>query len=494
MDGNIHRGGNRLSVDDRVNMTNTPQIGRTRKFTQYSRCFDNEYDRADDFEVEKKLNDLTHSQERALKKKTRFKEPIVEEHRTFKEVIHHEEPRSIDTKIKKVMAGNQSSHDTHEMTSSHTYHTSNNNVHSASIRNNHNDFSENTGNNEALNAYIRKFLTKELTKVRHDCRENNNLLSQNIAQNEEFYFQKFDDMQKKIKNDMVSKNDAQTLISNSVSTKLSQSGIKDQKDKSKQEVSKMEAQINALVSHFKTSQEQIKNLTNDLEETNKRLETIERDSEHFKRTTSHKIEVLDKGVNNVREDCMANTDSFMVSVESRLDSIDHNINISENKKREIKKIPILEQPRIHEPLVDQLREDINSRFQIINKRMDNFESDVHQQFETSRELDNKINKLHQVETRNIKDINEKITEIMDQVDNTEMDVNKKFNIMKTTTNASFTQSTKQNIDKSMESRLGRCETIAVRHGKALDVLTNDVNALIEEEPKVIIKEKRSPCV
>lgn len=63
----------------------------------------------------------------------------------------------------------------------------------------------------------------------------------------------------------------------------------------------------------------------------------------------------------------------------------------------------------------------------------------------------------------------------DQIDTTDMTVNKNINILQATPmNKTPTNS------KAIENRVGRVETIVVRHGKLLDDLTANVNHLLEE--------------
>ena len=52
---------------------------------------------------------------------------------------------------------------------------------------------------DGLNSSMRKFLFKELDKIRSDTRQNNANLSKNISDNEEFYTQKFDELKIKLK-------------------------------------------------------------------------------------------------------------------------------------------------------------------------------------------------------------------------------------------------------------------------------------------------------
>lgn len=424
---------NRLSVEDLAHVSSTPNIAKISK----RNYFESNIDTASDYEVERKLSQLNKSQE--LKKKTRFKDP-VEEHKEFRELTYEEGQPDMHEKIRRaIITSNEEVPDIH---SSHTHFTSNY------------DDNLNVSNREAMNSYIRKFLFKELEKIRHECRENNNLLSQNIASNEEFYSKKYDDLKNQIKSHYVSSNDAQIIIDEAVTRKLAQTGLKDEQKKGKEGVSKLQAQINSLVAHYNTSQDEINKLNKQLEEMNKKFEVLERDQDLIKRTTSHKLDVLEKGLNNVREDCIVNSDSFMVSVESRLDDIEQRLGTQELKKKEIKKVPILEQPRVSDPLVEALRKDINLDLDSIEKRILNLESDAQKQFNINKELDLKMNKINQADMRSIKELSERINEVRDQVDSTDMEVNKKFNMLKTSA-APSAPVTKNNIDKNLENRMKR---------------------------------------
>jgi TolA-binding protein len=463
--------GARLSVEDPAHISSTPQIGKTRKRSY----FESNLDTASDYEVEKKLSQLNKSQD--FQKKTRFKDP-VEEHREFRDHAYEEVQPDMHNRIRRaIITPNEEVPDIH---SSHTHFTSNY------------DDNVNFSNREVMNSYIRKFLFKELEKIRHECRENNNLLSQNIASNEEFYSKKYDDLKNQVRGHYLSSSDAQIMIDESVTRKLAQTGLKDEQKKGKEGVSKLQAQINSLVAHYNTGQDQINKLNKQIDEMSKRFEGMERDQDLIKRTTSHKLDVLEKGLNNVKEDCIANSDSFMVSVESRLDDIEQRLGTQELKKKQIKKVAILEQPRVSDPLVEALRKDVNLDLDSIEKRIMNLEADAQKQFNINKELDNKLNKINKADMRSIKELADRINEVRDQVDSTDMEVNKKFNMLKTTA-APSAPVTKNNIDKNLENRMTRCETLIVRHGKTLDALTEDVNNIAEQEPKVVIHEKTNPC-
>jgi uncharacterized coiled-coil protein SlyX len=346
-------------------------------------------------------------------------------------------------------------------------------------------------NKDGINSYIRKFLFKELDKIRSDYKQSNILLSQNIANNEEFYSKKFEGLKTKLKNDTVTPQNVESMVNAAINKKFAELNLKDENNKNREEVSKSQAQINSLVSHFNSTQDEIRKLKDHFEDLNRKVEILARNSETDKRSNLHKFDTIDKALTDVREDCIANSDSFMVSVESRLENIEHKLRTSEGTQREIKKVPILEQPRVSDPLIQGLRSEIGESLKKLSLRVNSLENQNQAQNKTAKELDNRINSLQLSGKKDIKDLYERLNEMGDQIENTDMTINKKVNMLQ---NTPVSLVPKSNSDKVFENRILRLETITVRHGKLLDEITTNINFLLNEHSANVVKGNNAPCV
>lgn len=69
---------------------------------------------------------------------------------------------------------------------------------------------------DGMNSYMRKFLFKELDRIREDSHKSNSNLSKNIAENEEFYSTKLEELKRKLKADIVPADDIQRLVDHAV--------------------------------------------------------------------------------------------------------------------------------------------------------------------------------------------------------------------------------------------------------------------------------------
>lgn len=266
----------------------------------------------------------------------------------------------------------------------------------------------NTGTKDGLNSYMRTFLFKELDKIRHDCSKNNVLLSKNISDNEDFYSQKFEELRIKLKNDVVNPTEVQQLVNQAVDKKLIQMNLKDDTAKSKEGVTKMQAQINSIVTHYNVSQEQIAKLTYEVEQLNKQIEGLHRKTEKDKEIYMHRIELIENALTDVREDCIANSDSFIVNVESRLDIIDQRIKANE-AKREVKKVPQMHQSGVSEQYINALRKDINNALKKLNLKLNDVDKKSDVGIKTSEEL---------------VDLQQRVNEIDDHIETADMNINK----------------------------------------------------------------------
>jgi hypothetical protein len=332
-----------------------------------------------------------------------------------------------------------------------------------------NETSSNT--KDGLNTYTRTFLFKELDKIRHDSNKNNMLLSKNISDNEDFYSQKFEELRTKLKNDVVNPNEVQRLVNQVVDKKLIQMNLKDDTEKSKEGVSKMQAQINSIVSHYNAREEQTTKLQDEIELLNKGIEVLHRKTEKDQENYVHRIEILEKTLADVREDCVASTDSFIVNVESRLENMDKWIRDTESK-REIKKVSHLNQSGVSDQYINNLRKDIDAALKKLNFRI----NDVNHKSNSGVEA-----------LKDLKDLEQKVNQIDDYVETADMNINRKVNLLQTT--PVVTKAPVNGSAKAIESRLTRLETIVVRHGKLLDEITGD----ILKAEKNLRKPPKSPC-
>jgi hypothetical protein len=297
-------------------------------------------------------------------------------------------------------------------------------------------------------------------------------LSKNISDNEDFYSQKFEELRNKLKNDVVNPKEVQRLVDQVVDKKLIQMNLKDDNEKSKEGVSKMQAQINSIVTHYNANQEQTTKLQDEIELLNKGIEILHRKTEKDQENYVHRIEILEKTLADVREDCVASTDSFIVNVESRLDNMDKWIRDSESK-REIKKASHLNQAGVSDQYINNLRKDIDAALKKLNFRID--------------DVDDKSNSGVQA-FKDLKDLEQKVNQIDDYVETADMNINRKVNLLQTT--PVVTKAPVNASAKAIELRLVRLETILVRHGKLLDEITGDI---LEAEKKNLREPPKCPC-
>jgi hypothetical protein len=269
----------------------------------------------------------------------------------------------------------------------------------------------------------------------------------------------------KLKNDVVNPTEVQQLVNQAIDKKLIQMNLKDDTAKSKEGVSKMQAQVNSIVTHYNVSQDQITNLTYELEQLNKQIEGLHRKTEKDKANYIHRIELVENALTDVREDCIANSDSFIVNVEARLDNIDQRIKANESK-RELKKVPQMNQSGVSEQYINALRKDIDYALKKLNLKLNDVDKKSDVGIKTSEEL---------------VDLQQRVNEIDDHIETADMNINKKVNLLQTTP---ISKAPNDTSSKAVEGRLARLETIAVRHGKLLDNVTENISILIAENKKL----------
>lgn len=489
-------GTGRRNPDTGVNKyhtSSTPNLStfknQNRRDSEYYKLADDSDDinnRVPDFDIEKKLRDLNSSHDVARnQRKIRFTDSVVEDHKMFRDKLYQD--NTVETKIKRAFLTPRKSDETTELESAGTklepYKASprrDSPARESSKKDSNETFNITiTENNDGLNSYIRKFLFKELDKIRHDCRQSNSLLSQNIASNEEFYSKKFEEVKDKLKHEVVTPQDVQALVNKAVAQKLSEMNINSTQT-NVESVTNVQAQINSVVKHYHENSDDIKDLKFQVDNLKKQLESLLRSNDNERRALAHRLDTMDKALIDVREDCIANSDSFMVSVESRLDYLEHQSKTQGTNKIDVKKTPMSRGALPSEHVVNNLRSDIDKALKKLHSRVNEVEiknsNDV-------KELDNQIKSVKLTGKRDIKELFERIHEVGDQIDTTDMTINKKFNILQTTPGPAAKQPMTNN-GKAIENRVTRLETIAVRHGKLLDDLTANVNHLLTNQSNI----------
>lgn len=391
------------TAESNYHSQSTPQLSSFRRAahrTEYYAELNDDSDQPTNYDIERKLNILENSQDKLpkKKKKARFSESLVEEHKNFRDKIF-DDPET-ESKIRKAFVTPKGTAETTEMSSSRS--ALGNRFQPISNRQININESHDT---DKIGPNMRGLMYKELDKIRNDCRENNELLTKHISNNEEFYSKKFDELKNKLKNEAVTPNDVQSLVDRAVAQKLAAMHFEEESKKEHEKVSKVQAQINSLVNHYNTTDSEIKLLKDEIDGMHNIIEKMTRNHENEKRALQHRLDTIDKAITDVREDCIANSDSFIVNIESRLDEIDQTLRMNEkDHKHEVKRSSVTREPNPSEHMVNGLRKDIENTLRKINLRINDLEQHNSAHHKNTKELDNQIKSIKLSGKRDMKEL------------------------------------------------------------------------------------------
>ncbi|CAI2381931.1 unnamed protein product [Moneuplotes crassus] len=341
------------------------------------------------------------------------------------------------------------------------------------------------------NPLLRKFLLKELDKIRGDTRKNNTNLSKNISDNEEFYSKQISDLRKKIKQDFVPASEVQKLVDHAVEKKIMMMHLKDDTDKTKKGMTKAQTQVQTLMNNYKQCQKQIKELQSDIDDLHKRIDETERKHGIQQMDIEKNFRNADKEISDAREDAISYTDSVIVQVETRMDTIENKLK-RDRPKPEIVKGSNSDKVRAVEPFLADIRKELQSEVKKVNTKINKMENDHNRRIKDINSISDKADTIKKTNIKDLKDLYQRLSEVEDKIESTDMNVSKKVNLLSANNAAKPVQATPKIDTKSIETRIERLETISVRHGKLFDELTPNVNLLVNQTKELKSKANIEP--
>ena len=243
--------------------------------------------------------------------------------------------------------------------------------------------------------------------------------------------------------------------------------------------------IDNLTNHFHANQNDMKKMGSDIINLHNKVETYFREHEHDKDGLFERLKHYEAFVNEIKEETSEHQDTFMITIESKLEEFDRKLmNIDKDNRINTSHITALEQNQQFDKSIENLRTDTMLEIKRLETRLNN------------------IDHFEQVNSKSLKDIQSQVAniekaghtnwhELYDKINNANKnlaDLQSQQNVVKVQKTRQVSQSPVGD-PKNIEGRIGRLETIAVRHGKVLDDLTSNASHTSDNTPVTIIKEK-----
>ncbi|CAI2382291.1 unnamed protein product [Moneuplotes crassus] len=339
---------------------------------------------------------------------------------------------------------------------------------------------------DGLTSHLRKFLFKELDKMRDDVRKSNSHLSKSISDNEEFYSSKLDDLKRKVKSEIIPASDIQRLVEHTIDSKLREMNVTDNSDN--REHSKTQLQVHTLANHFKSCQKLVKELQSDIDVLTKRIDESERKSGMNEMDYDRKQRLVDNHINEVKDDSKSYTDSEVSKLDSRLEVLENKMKKDKAKLGKIKPSNI-DNAKAVEPLLSDLRREVETSIRKINSQISQIEGDNDKRDINLANISTKTDNIKKTNIKDLQDLYQRINEIEDRVEDTDMNITKKVNILKS---SQVTKATPEINAQAIEGRLERLETISVRHGKLFDEITPNMDKLVTQTNQLKSKSSLEP--
>ena len=178
-------------------------------------------------------------------------------------------------------------------------------------------------NKEISNA-TKDYLIKEIQKVRDTYYDQCQHLNKVISENEEFNSKKFKEINSKLKSETVAPFDVDTVVDVTLNRKLSKHPIN-------KSIDETHNRLDQVLKKMESYQNEVGQLRDEIEHCHEKYNILEQEKEDDKAEFIKRLDFYEKALNDVRDESIANLDSYMVSVDEKIDQIQGQVNKIDRK-------------------------------------------------------------------------------------------------------------------------------------------------------------------